>query len=500
VLPKPDAVHLVDEKHSSVVTITTCTPPLSPVPSEPRSDFSDLTSLEKQEEDFDFELPAKRLPRHVRHARFTWGNVYRRLFSIVFVLNAIALIVLSIKTKSAASPPLSHFATAAAANIFVAIWFRQDYVVNALFKATWLIPLSAPLRIRRLLAKIYEYGGVHSGAAISSVVWFALLTGYLTREFAIGNVTDKAVITLAYVLLSLFVLIIVAAYPTFRMTNHNTFENVHRWAGWFSLALFWVEIVLFACTLKETPDHAGQSLGQICIRLPSFWLLLITSLHVIYPWLRLRKLYVEHEKLSDHAVRLRFKEQIPHFVGLRLTSAPLREWHSFAAIPNRPEEGPGGSVLISNNGDWTNNAIQNAKPYYWIKGVPVTGVLCMAQIFKRVVIVTTGSGIGPCLGVMQDIPKTQCRVLWSTPKPYLTYGQEILDEVHKVDPKAVIINTRPDGVKKSIRPDLVTEAYKLYKELDAEAVWVISNPKLTKKVVYGLESRGVPCFGPIWDS
>jgi ferredoxin-NADP reductase len=151
--------------------------------------------------------------------------------------------------------------------------------------------------------------------------------------------------------------------------------------------------------------------------------------------------------------------------------------------------------LISDAGDWTRKTIANPKPYYYVKGIPVTGVLCMARIFQRVVIVTTGSGIGPCLGVMQDIPQTSCRVIWSTPSPYRTYGEEIVRSVQEVDSEAIIWDTRLQG-----RPNIVTMAYQIYKEMNAEAVFVISNPKLTRKVVYGLESRGVPTFGPIWDS
>ena len=37
-------------------------------------------------------------------------------------------------------------------------------------------------------------------------------------------------------------------------------------------------------------------------------------------------------------------------------------------------------------------------------------------------------------------------------------------------------------------------------EFDAEAVCVISNQKLTRKIVYGMMSRGIPAFGAIWDS
>ena len=41
---------------------------------------------------------------------------------------------------------------------------------------------------------------------------------------------------------------------------------------------------------------------------------------------------------------------------------------------------------------------------------------------------------------------------------------------------------------------------RLYKEFDAEAVAIISNQPLTEKVVYHMQSRGIPAFGAIWDS
>lgn len=438
-------------------------------------------------------LPEKRQRRTLRHARHTFLNVYRRLFSFVFILNMIGLgALLSQNSSWTTTPPLSDFATAASANIMVALLIRQDYVVNALFKLTWLIPLSAPLRLRRILAKVYEYGGVHSGAAISSVVWFLLLTSFLTRECILHHLTSVGLMTFTYILLALLLGLCITAYPALRFRSHNTFENIHRWAGWFSLALFWVELVLFSLTQV----HPGsEALGVILIRLPAFWFLLISSLHAIYPWIRFHRLHMRAERLSSHAIRLHFNEPIPLFCGIRLSDAPLKEWHAFACIPSRDGGKSGGSVLISAAGDWTKKTIKDPKPYYYVKGVPVTGVLCMARIFKSIVIVTTGSGIGPCLGVMQDIPNTKVRLIWSTPSPLKTYGHGIVDAVKEVDQDAWIWDTRQEG-----RPDLVRMCYKLWKETGAEAVFVISNPKLTRKVVYGMESRGIPAFGPIWDS
>jgi hypothetical protein len=119
----------------------------------------------------------------------------------------------------------------------------------------------------------------------------------------------------------------------------------------------------------------------------------------------------------------------------------------------------------------------------------------MAKIFHKIVIITTGSGIMPRLGVMQDIPRTACRVLWSTPNLWQTCGEGICNTLLGVDPRAIIIDT-----KASRRPDLVQLAYDLYMESATEAVFGISNPKLTRKGVYGMECRGVPAFGNICDS
>jgi len=59
---------------------------------------------------------------------------------------------------------------------------------------------------------------------------------------------------------------------------------------------------------------------------------------------------------------------------------------------------------------------------------------------------------------------------------------------------------RPIDTRKYGRPDLVKLTLKMVKEFDAEAVGVISNPAVTKKLVYGLTSRGIPAYGPIFDS
>lgn len=438
-------------------------------------------------------LPLKKDRPILRRIRHNLITVYQRLFSIVFFANIIAFVVLLVQYRNGqpSGPPLSNIANAAAANILGAILIRQEYVINALYNICCWTPTSWPLRIRRIIAKLYHFGGVHSGCAVSAVAWFILYTVLLTRDYVTGSFNEPAILAITYILLILFFAICIFAIPKFRVFSHNTFEAVHRFAGWTSVGLFWVDILL-VCT-AQSKISGSESLGITVIKTPAFWLLLIITFFIILPWIRLRKVDAYPEVLSNHAVRIRFKYmKVGPVLGIRITHNPLKEWHAFATIPEA--DGSSFSLIVSDAGDWTRKQIQNPATKYWIRGVPITGVLRMAEVFKRVVLVTTGSGIGPCLSMLVSHP-TPCRILWSTPNPLQTYGESIIEGVAKADPDALIINTRASG-----RPDMVALTYHLFLESKAEAVFVISNPALTRKVVYGMESRGIPAYGPIWDS
>lgn len=109
-------------------------------------------------------------------------------------------------------------------------------------------------------------------------------------------------------------------------------------------------------------------------------------------------------------------------------------------------------------------------------------------------LVATGSGIGPCLPVIYA-GAVPARIFWSTPQPEKNFGMEIIEAVREGDAEAVIHDTKRDG-----RPDMVKITWRLLRESGAEAVCIISNPKLTRMVVYAMEARGVPAYGAIFDS
>ena len=438
-------------------------------------------------------LPEKRLPQLLRRLRHNILAVYQRLFTLTLVANLIAWVtVLAQGFKNGGSGPLhGNLAIAVAANFTVAILIRQEFTINALYTVCCWTPHSWPMAIRRRIAKLYEFGGVHSGSAVSSLIWFVTFSAFITRDYANGHFNEPAVIVITYILLALLLSICIFAVPSFRFMSHNTFEAVHRFAGWISVALFWADLLLVIHAQTKIPGT--ENLGRLVLKSPACWLLVAITFSIILPWLRLRKVAAIPEVLSNHATRIHFDyTKVGTVMGIRLALHPLKEWHPFATIP--APDGKSFSMLVSNAGDWTKEQIQTPRNQYWVRGIPLSGVLRMAMIFRRVVVVATGSGIGPCLSMFIAHPMP-CRLLWSTPSPLQTYGATIMDAVHQADPEAEIIDTRVSG-----RPDMLALAYHMFVKSQAEAVFVISNPKLTKKVVYGMESRGVPAYGPIWDS
>ncbi|MEZ4646920.1 MAG: hypothetical protein R3E31_30045 [Chloroflexota bacterium] len=417
---------------------------------------------------------------------------YNRLILFVMVANAIALAVGVTRGgwwtgSGIALPVLSNLVVA---NISLAILIRQQYVINLLFKVATSAPTSWPLSIRWLLGKVYHFGGLHVGGAVMGTIWFAAFTAALLSHFGQGLPgVSLATVLVTAVLLLILLFMITTASPKLRAQHHDLFEKTHRFGGWTALLLFWAQTILFV-----NDQRGAVALGTAVFTAPGFWLLLLVTVSILLPWLRLRKVPVHIERPSSHAALVRFDYGVTPFAGssTAVSRSPLMEWHAFANVPAPGENGF--RLTISRAGDWTGSFIDDMPSHVWVKGIPTAGVGNIDKLFKRVVWIATGSGIGPCLPhlLAKEVP---AHLVWSTRTPRATYGDALVDEILSVQPNALIWDTNQSG-----RPDLVELAYNAYKEFDAEAVIVISNKKLTWQVVYGMESRGIPAYGAIWDS
>ncbi|CAI6292490.1 unnamed protein product [Periconia digitata] len=434
----------------------------------------------------------------LRRFRYAWASTYRKTFAIIFTVNLAVFISLVIKANNG-RPNQRDIGTAASANILTTILFRQENFLNLIYEILSCAPHSWPLSIRKRLAKVFHYGGVHSGSGVAAVVWYIMYTVESTLLMIEDKNTHNDILAnmvCSWILVTGFLLILATAHPRFRRSFHNSFEAFHRFAGWTALATFWIHNVFSAAiTARETASTIRITL----LKTPSFWTILISTCCTLLSWSRLRLRHVVPEKLSDHATRLHFRyTPMSPFYGVKLSDRPLFEWHAFATIPSIDEatgKSVGFSVVISNAGDWTKKQIlDDSERKLWIRGSPLHGLLYTTRLFKRIVLVATGSGIGPCLSLMHA-GITPARVYWSTRDPWKTYGDEVVNAVQKADPHAIIWNTGTQG-----RGTIVQSVFNLAQESNAEAVFIISNPKVTDMVVFGLREKGFAAFGAIFDS
>jgi hypothetical protein len=458
------------------------------------------------------ELPNKSFPKLLRNLVHRAFIPYRFLLVFVYLGNISALVYMYARGINR-----EWCGNMVAINLLTAVLIRQEVVINALYTIFCSVPKSWPLWIRASCAKIYHLGGVHSSAATWSAFW--LLASNITDAVCTSTSSGAAACVnypyhsiayqfLSWMLTALFASMLVFALPPIRTKHHDFFERWHRFIGWTMLGLFWVQTFI---GVNDKAVEIFSSFGLVLTQTPAFWLLATATLSIASSWFWLRKVPVISEVLSNHAIRLHFSYTIPvNGSFTRLSFRPLLEWHSFATVPapephgRCPDVGDGDvaqqfpagySLVVSNAGDWTRHCIENPPREIWVRGIPTCGVMRIATLFSRVLVVATGSGIGPLLGHIQR-PTCATACLWSTRDPVKTFGHELVDQVKKqMGSDMVIWDTTTQG-----RPDMVRLAFNMATEFGAEAVIIIANRKITTKVVYGLETRGVNAYGAIWDS
>ncbi|KAK1236374.1 hypothetical protein PQX77_000378, partial [Marasmius sp. AFHP31] len=166
----------------------------------------------------DDKLPEKVHGHYLRNLRHQAFSLYRRLFGLVFVTNMAVFIFVC--TRETSVPKIAEVAVA---NIFASILMRQEYVVNTFFNIFCSVPRSWPLAIRRIAARVYHIGGLHSGFAVSGTVWLILFTGKATKDVLGGGRTSIATLVLSWVIMVFLFGMVVFAYPSFRAKKHNSF-------------------------------------------------------------------------------------------------------------------------------------------------------------------------------------------------------------------------------------------------------------------------------------
>ena len=418
--------------------------------------------------------------------------LYAVLFVSVLILNAALFTVgLIMNWWRPDAPSLQVIAAISQVNLLFAVLPRQHWMVNLLSWLATRAPTSWPLALRWRLAQYYHVGGLHVGGAISATAWYIVYVVLLGPAWADG-VTDynDASVALAILIVVGLITICVLAAPGVRRKHHDVFEASHRFGTWAVFALAWANALVLASL--QTP---ARSFGGALAASPIFWMLVLSTALAIWPWLLLRKVPITVERPSAHTVIVTLDHGYTPPVGTTraISRHPLFGWHPFACVP--AAEGQSGyRMVVSRAGGWTSEFIENPPSHVWVRGIPTVGVANAKRLFRRVLYVATGSGIGPSLGHL--LTDTQgARLVWVTKDPQATYGDALYGEVTRAQPEAVIWNSSVQG-----KADVYELSYEACVASGADAVIIVSNQAVTDRLVRGFEQHGIPAFGPIWDS
>lgn len=376
-------------------------------------------------------------------------------------------------------------------NLLFSILPRQHWMVNLISWLATRAPVTWPVRLRWRLAQYYHVGGLHIGGAVSGTLWYVLYVVLLAPAWADGEAGyDDVSVALAVLVVLSLLTICALATPGFRTRHHDVFEASHRFGTWLVLALAWVNALVLA--KLQTP---ARGFGEALLGSPIFWMLVVSTGLAVWPWLLLRRVPITVERPSSHAAVVRLEHGFVPKVGTTraISRHPLFGWHPFACVPAAEGES-GYRMVVSRAGGWTSDFIDRPPSHVWVRGIPTVGVANAKRLFHRVLYVATGSGVGPVLGHL--LTDTQgARLVWVTKEPRSTYGDALVDEIEGAQPEAVIWNTSERG-----KPDVFEVAHEAYLASGADAVICVANKIVTARVVGEFERRGVPAFGPIWDS
>ena len=171
---------------------------------------------------------------------------YKRLFILITLINGIVFYkgLTSWNWFNPENIAIYKISRVILFNFTLAILIRQQYVINLLFTIATSVPKHWPLFIRRVCAKVYHFGGLHSSSATMGTLWYFVFVWGIYKSLSndVYQINNPIVIITTFILV-LLVTIVIMALPKIRAKYHNQFEITHRIGGWSVLKLFWIQML-----------------------------------------------------------------------------------------------------------------------------------------------------------------------------------------------------------------------------------------------------------------
>ncbi|EEF39848.1 adenylate-forming reductase 06235 [Ricinus communis] len=416
-------------------------------------------------------------------------TVYKRLFMVCLILNIIALVLAAMGHFPYAKYNAALFAIG---NILALSLCRSEaflrvvfLLVVKLFGRKW-VPLHFKTAVTSFLQSL---GGIHSSCGVSSIAWlvYALVLSIKDKQN-----TPPEIIAVASTILSLICISSLAAFPLVRHLHHNVFERTHRFTGWTALALLWVFVVLTISYNPNTKTYNNFFRSNFYNK-QEFWFTLSITITIIIPWLTVSRVPVKVSSTSNHASIIKFEGGVKAGLLGRISPSPLSEWHAFGIISSGEKDH---MMLAGAVGDFTKSLVSNPPTYLWVRKLHFAGLPYLINLYKKVMVVATGSGICVFLSFLLQPCSAEVCLVWVAKGIDENFGKEIMDIVSGYPKDKVIMHdTAILG-----RPNVAKMSVEAAKNWGAEVVIVTSNPEGSRDVVNACKASGIPAFGPIWDS
>ncbi|XP_027343316.1 adenylate-forming reductase 06235-like [Abrus precatorius] len=379
-------------------------------------------------------LPKSDPPRRSRLSiilldqRFT---VYKGLFIVCMTLNVMAL---ALSAEGYFPYGKSRATLFSIGNILALTLCRSEAVLRVIF---WLAvkTIGRPcvsLRIKTAITSFLQsVGGIHSGCGVSSIAW---LVYSLVLTLKNKDKTSMEIIVVAFTILSLILL----------------------------SSLVWLFVLL--STSYEPASHTYNLTMFKVVKKQECWFTLTITILVVIPWLSVRKVPVSVSAPSSHASIIKFEGGVQAGLLGRISPSPLSEWHAFGIISDGKKEH---MMLAGAVGDFTKSLISTPPKHLWVRTMHFAGLPYLVNLYQRVLLVATGSGI--CVFLSFLLQPSQEKVI-----------------VHDT-----AISGRPNVAEMSVNAAI---------RWNVEVVIVTSNPEGSRDVLRACKRANIPAFGPIWDS
>lgn len=425
----------------------------------------------------------------VRDKSSHWLRNMRSLYHYLAILHIAWNLVLLVLSIAGVFPPGSNNSfTWATANLAGAVLIRNDVFVQLLYMVVCTLARPCCLSLRLAVTEgLLHVGGLHVGGSVSCVMWLL----YTTIQMTLHQHHLMAVhLVFLYAMLLFLLAIICASHPVVRDHHHDLFEQTHRFMGVGAVLCLWVFVFL-----RKSYDLEREAFEWTAHRLltyPPLWLSVIVTLSILLPWLSVRKVPVEiWAAPAGNVVVVKFNKANRRAMIGRISRRPLRDWHAFGLA----SDGKSFSYMVCTVvGDFTRSLVDDPPHHLYHRMILSTGLPYCMHMFDRLVLYATGSAIGIWLAWFLQPSRQQFHIIWIGHDIEHSNGPEVLAAVRMAKGCTIIDTAREP------QPDSVALLHQAYRDLNAEAIFLSSNPDNVEKLVRACRGLGMMAFGPIFDS